>query len=184
MDAINKTLGSYYTQNTNTLTHLGADKSINELSEEEKRQVEQLKKRDAEVRAHEEAHKRAAGSLAKGSPNYKYTIGPDGKRYAVSGNVKIETSEGATADETILKAERIKRASLAPVHPSPQDRKIAAQAEKMLQEAKKEKSEENKKYMQKDITPDNNKSISAKNEKDLIKNYNVSDSEHIVDTEV
>lgn len=139
MDAINKTIENIYTQNTHILTHLSNDKSNNELTEDEKREVEQLKKRDIEVRAHEEAHKSAAGNLAKGAPHYKFELGPDGKRYAVSGSIQIETSEGSTPDETILKAERIKKAALAPVHPSSQDRKIAAQAQKMASEARAEK---------------------------------------------
>ena len=37
------------------------------LSDEDKRLIRELQKRDQEVRAHERAHKTAAGSLARGS---------------------------------------------------------------------------------------------------------------------
>ena len=53
-------------------------KSDKELSDSQKKEVEALKKRDQEVRAHESAHLSAGGGLASG-PTYTYTSGPDGK---------------------------------------------------------------------------------------------------------
>lgn len=44
------------------------------------------------MRAHEQAHKTAAGGLAQGGATFEYQTGPDGKQYAVSGEVKIDTS--------------------------------------------------------------------------------------------
>ena len=52
------------------------------LSDEQQQQVAELKKIDQSVRQHEQAHAAAGGSLA-GAPSYKYTTGPDGRRYAV-----------------------------------------------------------------------------------------------------
>ena len=52
--------------------------SAQQLSTEEKKQVEQLKRRDAEVKRHEQAHKAAAGQFASGGPSYDYETGPDG----------------------------------------------------------------------------------------------------------
>ncbi len=116
-----------------------------ELTEKEKRIVEKLKKRDAEVRQHEEAHIRAAGTLANGGPNYKYKIGPDGKRYAIGGNVQIDTSEVPNNPKaTIDKAKKIKRAALAPMNPSPKDRAVATQASNMEIKAKAELQKEKK----------------------------------------
>lgn len=63
-----------------------------ELTPEEEQKVRELKKRDREVRQHEQAHARAAGPYG-GQPQYQYERGPDGKQYAVSGEVKIDTSE-------------------------------------------------------------------------------------------
>ncbi|MBK1880177.1 putative metalloprotease CJM1_0395 family protein [Pelagicoccus mobilis] len=107
----------------------------NQLDPAEKEQVEKLKKRDAEVRAHEQAHMAAAGSLAMGGPTYVFQTGPDGKQYAVGGNVKIDTSPGRTPEETAQKAKQIRAAALAPSEPSAQDMKVAAAAASMEMEA-------------------------------------------------
>ncbi|MDZ4700123.1 MAG: putative metalloprotease CJM1_0395 family protein [Rhodothermales bacterium] len=106
-----------------------------ELTVEERQQVDDLKKRDEEVRRHEEAHFRAGGRYAS-SPHYEYQTGPDGKRYAVGGSVDIDTS--AVPDNpraTLEKARIIKRAALAPEEPSNQDRKVAREADQMATEA-------------------------------------------------
>lgn len=112
---------------------------MHELTPEEKQQVRELKKRDAEVRRHEQAHKAAAGRHAVGGAQYQYVIGPDGRRYAVSGEVKIDTSEVPNDPEaTIRKARTIRRAALAPMDPSPQDRRLAAEASRMEARARQE----------------------------------------------
>lgn len=112
------------------------------LSEEEKQQVEYLKKRDQEVRAHEMAHVSVGGSLVKRGAMYEYESGPDGKRYAVGGDVILDVSEGRTPEETIRKAERVRAAAMAPADPSPQDYKVASQADKMAAEARMELREQ------------------------------------------
>ncbi len=113
--------------------------SSQQISSEEKKQVEQLKRRDAEVRQHEHAHKAAAGQFASGGPSYDYQTGPDGKQYAVGGEVQIDTSEVPDDPQaTIKKAQQIKRAALAPKDPSSQDRKVAAEASKMETKARQE----------------------------------------------
>ncbi len=110
-----------------------------ELSDAEKSQIEELKRRDTEVRAHEQAHKSAAGNLVKGGANFSFETGPDGKRYAVGGEVSIDTStvEG-DPQATLAKAQQIKRAANAPAQPSAQDRSVAAQASQMEVQARKE----------------------------------------------
>ncbi len=117
-----------------------------ELDEAEKKQVEDLKKRDAEVRTHEQAHMAAAGNLALGGPNYVFQTGPDGRQYAIGGDVKIDTSPGRTPEESIRKAQQIRAAAHAPAEPSGQDSKVAAAAATMESEATTkaaEKSEKN-----------------------------------------
>jgi len=110
-----------------------------ELTEEEQRIVAEMKKRDREVRAHEQAHLAAAGSLAMGGAKYEYELGPDKKRYAVSGSVTIDTKEVPNNPEaTVQKARKIQRAALAPQDPSPQDRKVAAEAKQMELKAQQE----------------------------------------------
>ena len=68
-------------------------KDEKDLGEEEKRQLDKLKNTDQEVRAHERAHMAAGSGLVKGGASYEYERGPDGKMYAVGGEVKIDTSK-------------------------------------------------------------------------------------------
>ena len=98
------------------------------LSQEELKTVTELKSRDAEVRAHEQAHLSAAGGHATGGATFSYTTGPNGKQYASAGKVPIDTSTEDTPEATILKMRTIRRAALAPASPSSADRAIAAQA--------------------------------------------------------
>ena len=95
---------------------------------EELAQIQKLRNRDREVRAHEQAHAAVGGALA-GAPNYNFTTGPDGKRYAISGDVSIDISKVPNDPEaTIRKLEQVQRAALAPTNPSSQDVRVAAQA--------------------------------------------------------
>lgn len=108
------------------------------LSKEEQAQVEKLKARDREVRAHEQAHLAAAGGLAVSAATYSYQRGPDGVQYAIGGEVKLDTSPGNTPEETLRRAQIIRAAALAPAEPSGQDRIVAANASKMESEARAE----------------------------------------------
>jgi hypothetical protein len=108
------------------------------LSEQDRKVVEELKARDREVRAHEQAHVAAAGGLARGGPSYTFQYGPDGRVYAVGGEVDIDTSPGRTPEETVSKAKQIRAAALAPADPSGQDRAVAAAASKLEAQAQQE----------------------------------------------
>lgn len=96
--------------------------------------ISELSARDREVRVHEQAHKSAGGSLA-GAASYQYERGPDGKSYAVSGEVPIRLSSGGSPEETKAIAQRVQQAALAPAEPSSQDRQVAAQAAQIEQDA-------------------------------------------------
>lgn len=104
----------------------------------EQQEIEHLKKRDREVRAHEQAHLAALGPYAKGGAQFSYQVGPDGKSYAVNGEVSIDVSAEKTAEQTIQKAKIIKRAALAPAQPSGADRTVAAAAAQMETQARAE----------------------------------------------
>ena len=108
-------------------------------------EILKLEKRDAHVKAHEMAHKSAGGELA-GSASYTYKTGPDGKRYAVGGEVPIAIKKGNTPEETIANMEIVKAAALAPSDPSAQDLKVAATAEMIETEARM-KEHEHKKHL-------------------------------------
>ncbi len=112
-------------QETNEKSANGANQ---ELDFDQLRQVEKLKSVDSEVRAHEQAHAAVGGSFA-GAPSLSFTTGPDGKRYAISGEVSIDTSAvSGDPAATIRKLEQVQRAALAPANPSSQDVKVASQA--------------------------------------------------------
>lgn len=108
------------------------------LTEEELRELTELKTRDAEVRAHEQAHLSAAGGFAAGGAGYTFQQGPDGKRYAVGGEVPIDVGKERTPQATIEKMQTIRRAALAPANPSAADRQIAAQASATEAQARQE----------------------------------------------
>lgn len=100
----------------------------------DRKAISELAARDREVRVHEQAHKSAGGSLT-GAASYQYERGPDGKSYAVSGEVPIKLSSGGSPEETKAIAQRVQQAALAPAEPSSQDRQVAAQAAQIEQEA-------------------------------------------------
>jgi len=105
-------------------------------SDAELDKIEAMKKRDIEVSAHERAHSAVGGQHA-GAPSYTYKTGPDGVKYAVSGEVSIDTSPVAGDPQaTLQKAQKIKAAALAPADPSAQDRKVAAKAQQMAMQAR------------------------------------------------
>lgn len=109
----------------------------------EQAEVRKLKDRDAEVRRHEQAHQSAAGQYASGGASFEYETGPDGRRYAVSGEVQIDTSAvQGDPQATITKMQQIRRAALAPGSPSSQDRAVASQASKAEQQARAELAEQ------------------------------------------
>ncbi|GAK34472.1 hypothetical protein JCM17846_17250 [Iodidimonas nitroreducens] len=109
-----------------------------QLSDEERAVVNDLRARDREVRAHEAAHATAGAGIA-GQPQFEFTTGPDGRQYAIAGEVAIDTSPVAGDPEaTAEKMEQVIRAALAPAEPSPQDRAVAAQARAQLQIARAE----------------------------------------------
>ena len=90
-------------------------------------EIRELAARDREVRAHEQAHAAVGGSYA-GAPKYQFERGPDGVNYAVGGEVPIDVGPAATPEQTIAKAQTIRRAALAPAEPSPQDRQVAQES--------------------------------------------------------
>lgn len=98
-------------------------------------QLSRLAATDRKVCAHEQAHQAAGAGLA-GSASYQYQRGPDGRQYAVAGEVSIDLAPGRTPDETVARARQVQAAALAPVDPSAQDRAVAARAARMELEAR------------------------------------------------
>ena len=100
-----------------SLTSSTEDETSLELAEI--KQLQELRNRDREVRAHELAHLAVAGALAISGPAYDFERGPDGQLYAVGGEVHIDTSaEAGDPEATLDKARQIRSAALAPAQPS------------------------------------------------------------------
>jgi len=107
------------------------------VSQQDARMIQQLKSRDREVRAHEGAHVAAGGQYVKGGPSYTYQRGPDGRSYAIGGEVSIDASEVANDPEaTLAKSDIVRRAALAPAQPSSQDLSVASRAEQTAAQAR------------------------------------------------
>lgn len=104
---------------------------------DELRQLEQLRARDREVRAHEQAH-RAAGGRYASAASFETVRGPDGRSYAVGGEVQIELGPESDPQDTLRKMETVIAAALAPAQPSAQDRLVAAVAAQRANEARAE----------------------------------------------
>ena len=86
----------------------------------------------------------AGAELVRGGMSFDYRSGPDGRRYAVGGEVSIDSSPVHDDPQaTINKAQRVRAAALAPAEPSPQDRAVAADATRMAAEAKFELAQQN-----------------------------------------
>ncbi|MGE5385137.1 MAG: putative metalloprotease CJM1_0395 family protein [Betaproteobacteria bacterium] len=112
--------------------------AANALTLDQQRQIDTLAAIDRKVKAHEQAHLSVGADLVRGGPNYSYQTGPDGKRYAVAGEVQIDTSQARKPEDTIPKAQHIRATALAPADPSSQDRGVAAQASSMEMAARRE----------------------------------------------
>ena len=132
----------------------GVDSEATVTNEADRRQIQSLKVRDREVRAHEQAHVAAAGGLAKGGASFNQVRGPDGRLYAIGGEVQIDTSPvSGDPRATIAKAQRVRRAALAPAEPSGQDRQVAAQASATEREARTELLREEAEKLQEATRP-------------------------------
>ncbi|MBA4384626.1 MAG: hypothetical protein C0410_07810 [Anaerolinea sp.] len=114
------------------------------LSSEELKQISDLKSRDQEVRSHELAHVMVGGNLVRKGANYQYQTGPDGQRYAVGGEVSIDSSSvDGDPTATINKMEHVKRTAMAPADPSAADRAVASSAAQIEAAARMELMQEN-----------------------------------------
>jgi len=114
------------------------DKEAEKLQkQEDDNLLRQLRARDREVRAHEAAHTAAGGSLVRGGPSYTFQTGPDGRSYAVGGEVQLDVSAVPNNPQaTLAKASQIRAAALAPAQPSAQDVRVAANANQLASRAR------------------------------------------------
>lgn len=114
-----------------------AQSGSTELSAQELAEVARLEQVDRQVRQHEMAHMTAGAGLTSGA-RYSYRRGPDGRSFAVSGEVGISMAKGQTPQDTLARARQIEAAALAPADPSAQDHAVAASAARMALQAQAE----------------------------------------------
>ncbi|WP_053981124.1 putative metalloprotease CJM1_0395 family protein [Marinagarivorans algicola] len=105
------------------------------IKEQEQEEIRMLAARDREVRTHEQAHAAVGGAYA-GAPKYQFEQGPDGVNYAIGGEVPIDVGPAATPEQTLEKAQTVRRAAMAPSEPSPQDRQVAQEATQLEAQAR------------------------------------------------
>lgn len=119
---------------------IGKDK---ELTPEEEQVIAKLKDRDREVKAHEQAHIAAATGINVSAPSYDYQVGPDGKQYAIGGEVSISFTQSSDPESNIANAEAMKASALAPAAPSGQDLSVARSADEIIAKARQDLAEQN-----------------------------------------
>jgi hypothetical protein len=97
------------------------------LDEEERRQLDRLKLTDRLVRQREETQGRLTFELWDGGPEYRYETGPDGKKYAVDGTVRVSELNDSP-EEKLRRARLVRMSALIDIPPSPEGQKDAAKA--------------------------------------------------------
>jgi len=124
-------------------TSVAAEADLETPEEDSAEMISKLEARNTEVIAHEAAHMAAAGAYAKGGATYTYQIGPDGKPYAIGGEVSIDmTPVPGNPRATINKMMAIRAAALSPADPSPQDASVASAASQIEAQARAQLNQE------------------------------------------
>lgn len=106
-----------------------------QLTPDDVQVISNLQARDREVRAHEAAHQ-AAGGGTVGGASFSYQQGPDGRQYAIGGEVSVDLSASGSPEAVIAKMARVRAAATAPANPSSQDFSVAAAAASIAAEAR------------------------------------------------
>lgn len=110
--------------------------SSTELTPSEKALITRLQAQDTAVKAHENAHISAGGSVILSGANYVYQKAPDERLYAVGGEVAIDTAPENEPEATVKKMQLVRAAALAPSDPSPTDYQVAATASMLQMQAR------------------------------------------------
>ncbi len=143
-----------------------------ELTQGEKELVIDLQSRDTEVRAHEAAHQ--SGGASTGAATFTYQQGPDGKMYAIGGEVSISFQTGSTPHETIANARAVIASALAPADPSGQDMAVASSAMLMMLKAEQQLAKETQEEITGKETYKNEADSEEQNYKDYLEPLDIS----------
>ncbi len=109
-------------ENRNKIEQFGKNYDQNDYE----RVLDKFKNLDSQTRAHEQLH--ASLTNTKAPISYNYQMGPDGKLYAMGGNVKIDTSIPEDEGAALAKLNELQKASLASGGLSSADAQIARDA--------------------------------------------------------
>ena len=118
-----------------------------QLTPVEQQQLSELQDQDRAVRARERAHVSASDGLPISGPNYTYKRGPDGKLYAVAGDVQIFSPPSNSPEQSLVLAHKLEQSALAPAAPSSQDEYVANQAAQMAAEARRAEEAQNRQQL-------------------------------------
>ncbi len=89
--------------------------------------LRKLRTRDGKIKAHYSAQA-AAGGAQSSVASYRYTMGPDGQRYATDGSISFQMDTQGSPQRTASQARAVRMAALAPANAGPQDIAVAAAA--------------------------------------------------------
>lgn len=163
---INKSLQNYASKDENPFITKLLKKQKDEST---KLKIQEYQRIDKNVREHEAAHG------ATGAPSFSYKLGPDGRLYAVAGEVGVSLERGKSPEECLVKMAGVIAAALAPANPSPQDRRVAAKAASLQSEARieiiKNKQEENNKKIDEKEAQEKAKAAYSKKEEKKSKGF-------------
>ncbi|MFZ2959902.1 MAG: putative metalloprotease CJM1_0395 family protein [Candidatus Ozemobacteraceae bacterium] len=109
----------------------------NKNDRSQKTRLEELERQDAYIRMAIDARSLQLKPGMQGLPTYEFVRGPDGKQYAVSGELplNVEKVQG-DPEATIQNAQNIRRVALSSPSPAPGDRMAAIEASRIEYEAR------------------------------------------------
>jgi hypothetical protein len=117
----------------------GVEAAEAEANPAERALSDELMQADGGVRAHEAAHLAAAGGAAVEGATFDYMVGPDGRRYAVGGSVRVNIAPvPGDPEATIRRAKALINSAYAVGQPSSADLRVAAEAYEMEMTAQRE----------------------------------------------
>ncbi|MGB3750737.1 MAG: putative metalloprotease CJM1_0395 family protein [Arcobacteraceae bacterium] len=126
-EQLNKVEETQKVENNRTKDYIDTssiDKNYDEI--DFARVVEKFRKKDAEIRTHEQVHASIGNTTTPIS--YSYQQGPDGKMYAIGGSVRFDTSIPNDPKAASFKLDMLQKAAAGPAQMSGADGSIASQS--------------------------------------------------------
>ena len=103
-----------------------SSKAQNHDQKDFQRVLDKFKKTDADIKSHEQIH--ASIGQTTSPISYNYQEGPDGKMYAIGGQVRLDTSIPSDPKAAAFKLDMIEKAAAGPMNSSGADSSIVSQS--------------------------------------------------------